>query len=206
MILLGYFGRINLDLTIGAARRPGTRPFGGGSQGPIARRCQAQARGLGYPLAPTSGNPAAPAWAGAVTRLPRGEGRPDDLPVADRQARTHRARARGRDAGAGGFDAGIKSTKKTEATGCLHSSLLNSGALKFIPDTRDQTGPAPTPARRCTGRRCGGACGCRHRAGSSSSAGISRPVPVQRPRPRREPRAGGRPRPGRDRRSGSDRT
>jgi hypothetical protein len=41
----------------------------------------------------------APAWAGADTRLPGGEGRPDDLPVADRQARTPCAQAQGRVAG-----------------------------------------------------------------------------------------------------------
>jgi hypothetical protein len=42
----------------------------------------------------------AAAWAGADTRLPGGEGRPDDLPVADRQARTPCAQAQGRVAGA----------------------------------------------------------------------------------------------------------
>ena len=47
----------------------------------------------------------AAAWL-ARTRLPGGEGRPEGLPVADRQARTHCAQAQGRVAGADGFDAG----------------------------------------------------------------------------------------------------
>jgi hypothetical protein len=66
---------------------------------------RAQARRQGAIRKPDASNPAAPAWAGAETRLPGGEGRPDDLPVADRQARTHCAQAQGRVAGADGFDA-----------------------------------------------------------------------------------------------------
>jgi len=125
---------------------------GGRLPGPIARRRKPKGKG-----------PSACADACKSGRACLG-GR-GNAPARGRQARVDLTR--------------VKSTKKTEATGCLHSSLLNSGALKFIPDTRDQTGPAPTPARRCTGRRCGGACGCRHRAGSSSSAGISRLRPKQ---------------------------
>jgi hypothetical protein len=70
----------------------------------VARVCQARWQGV---IRWRRGWEIRPRLAGrARTRLPRGEGRPGDLPVADRQARTHRAQARGRVAGAGGFDAG----------------------------------------------------------------------------------------------------
>ena len=57
-----------------ASPRPGQRTFRWKVRRAVAGVCQAR-------------------WQG-------GEGRPDDLPVADRQARTHRAQARGRVAGA----------------------------------------------------------------------------------------------------------
>jgi hypothetical protein len=62
--------------------------------GPIAEGRKPAGKGLS--TGADASNPAAPAWAGAETRLPGGEGRPDDLPVADRQwqARTDLTRVK----------------------------------------------------------------------------------------------------------------
>jgi hypothetical protein len=69
------------DPSLAALPRPDQRTFRWKVRRAVARMCQAR-------------------WQG-------GEGRPDDLPVADRQARTHCAQAQGREAvGAGAGKSG----------------------------------------------------------------------------------------------------
>jgi hypothetical protein len=123
--------------------RPDQRTFRWKVRRADARVCQARWQGA---LRWRRGWEIRPRLTGrARTRLPGGEGRPDDLPVADRQARTHRAQARGRVAGADGFDAAQTHQERRGGCSFCHDSPR---ILDFAEIAR---GGLPGPVRRPSG-------------------------------------------------------